>query len=247
VRHKGHSKWQNIKATKGANDLIKSKIASLYSYKVSVAIKSNGNETRVEYNKELERTIKAGLAAGVMRKTLENAVKRFKEMDQVETVIEITGPGNSKILVETLAKSAKHANNVFLGITKKKGGMMDPGRCRVMFDHRGQIIAKPPQSAGYSTDIAEEDAIEIGAEEADFDSESGLVEFLCGVYDFPDVMSAAEEKNFDVISAKVAYIPKQYVDITTARETEAFNKLIESLENCDNTTAVHHNVDEMAA
>ena len=64
--------------------------------------------------------------------------------------------------VETLAKSAKHANNVFLGITKKKGGMMDPGRCRVMFDHRGQIIAKPPQSAGYSTDIAEEDAIEIG-------------------------------------------------------------------------------------
>ena len=61
-----------------------------------------------------------------------------------------------------MAKSAKHANNVFLGITKKKGGMMDPGRCRVMFDHRGQIIAKPPQSEGYSTDIAEEDAIEIG-------------------------------------------------------------------------------------
>ena len=102
MRHKGHSKWQNIKATKGANDLIKSKIASLYSYKVSVAIKNNGNETRVEYNKELERTIKAGLAAGVMRKTLENAVKRFKEMDQVETVIEITGPGNSKILVRTI-------------------------------------------------------------------------------------------------------------------------------------------------
>ena len=86
----------------------------------------------------------------------------------------------------------------------------------------------------------------IGAEEADFDSESGLVEFLCGVHDFPDVMSAAEEKNFDVISAKVAYIPKQYVDITTARETEAFNTLIENLEKCDNTTAVHHNVDETA-
>ena len=84
---------------------MKSKIASLYSYKVSVAIKNNGNEARVEYNKELERTIKAGLAAGVMRKTLENAVKRFKEMDQVETVIEITGPGNSKILVRTLGVS----------------------------------------------------------------------------------------------------------------------------------------------
>ena len=64
--------------------------------------------------------------------------------------------------VETLAKSVKHANTVYMTITKKKGGMLDPGRCRVLFDHRGQIIAKPPQSAGYSTDIAEEDAIEIG-------------------------------------------------------------------------------------
>ena len=64
--------------------------------------------------------------------------------------------------VETLAKSVKHASTVYMTITKKKGGMLDPGRCRVLFDHRGQIIAKPPQSAGYSTDIAEEDAIEIG-------------------------------------------------------------------------------------
>lgn len=246
MRHKGHSKWDNIKATKGANDLIKSKTASFYSYKISVAIRSNGNETRVEYNKELERVIKSGLAAGVMRKTLENSIKRFKEMDQVEAVVEITGPGNSKILVEALAKSVKQADVIYRTITKKKGGMLDPGRCRIMFDHRGQIIAKPSQTAGYSTDTAEEDAIEIGAEEADFESESGLVEFLCGVHDFPDVKSAAEEKNFDVISAKVAYIPKQYVDITTARETEAFNTLIESLEKCDNTTAVHHNVDEMA-
>ena len=61
-----------------------------------------------------------------------------------------------------MAKSVKHASTVYMTITKKKGGMLDPGRCRVLFDHRGQIIAKPPQSAGYSTDIAEEDAIEIG-------------------------------------------------------------------------------------
>ena len=64
--------------------------------------------------------------------------------------------------VEALAKSVKHAGTIYNAITKKRGGMLDPGRCQVMFDHRGQIIAKPPQSAGYSTDTAEEDAIEIG-------------------------------------------------------------------------------------
>ena len=64
--------------------------------------------------------------------------------------------------VEALAKSVKQADVIYRTITKKKGGMLDPGRCRVMFDHRGQIIAKPSQTAGYSTDTAEEDAIEIG-------------------------------------------------------------------------------------
>ena len=90
---------------------------------------------------------------------------------------------------------------------------------------------------------AEEDAIELGAEEADFDAESGLVEFLSGVDDFPDVKSAIEENKFEVIFSKVGYIPSQTIELTTDREIEAFNGLIAGLEASEMATAVHHNVD----
>lgn len=244
VRHKGHSKWQNIKATKEANDAHKSKMSSKYAYMVSSAIRSNGGETRLEYNRELERVFKAGLSEGVMKATLERAIKRHGDMSDIgEHLLEIRGPGNSFILVEMLAKSLAGAKNEIGKITRKKGGMLDSGMAN-MFEHRGQIIAKPPAdvAASYSNDTAEEDAIEVGAEEAEFDSESGVVEFLCSRNDFSDVKTQIEEKKFEVVLAKIGYIPTQYMELTTDREIDAFTKLIEALEAEDKCTAVHHNV-----
>jgi len=245
VRHKGHSKWQNIKATKEGNDAIHAKKSSMYSNLVTRAIKTNGNETRPEYNRELERTIKAALAEGVTRVTIDRAIKRFKDMPElVDVLVEIRGPGNSYILAEMLAKTPKAASAEARRITNKKGGMLDSGML-ALFEHRGQIIAKPPPGVvnNYSTDKAEEDAIEFGAEEANFDPDSGIAEFLSGVEDFPDVKALIEENKFEVIMSKVGYIPTQTIELENDREIEAFTKVIEALQECEMTTAVHHNVD----
>ena len=100
VRHKGHSKWQNIKATKEANDGAKAKIASKYAFMVSNAIRNNGGETRLEYNRDLEKIFKSGLSEGVMKATLERAVKRHSDMSDIsQHMVEVRGPGNSFILV----------------------------------------------------------------------------------------------------------------------------------------------------
>ena len=104
VRHKGHSKWQNIKATKEANDSAKSKVSSKYSFIISSAITRNGGETRFEYNRELEKAFKAGLSEGVLKATLERAIKRYSDMSNIsQHLIEVRGPGNSFILVKTKA------------------------------------------------------------------------------------------------------------------------------------------------
>jgi len=245
VRHKGHSKWQNIKATKEANDGMYAKLTNMHVSFISKAIRDGGNETRPEYNRNLERAIKAALAEGVTKVTIDRAIKRHKDAPElVETLVEVRGPGNCFILVEMLVKNPRLAIPEVNRITKKKGGMVDSGMKNI-FERRGRIVAKPPPGAGdaYSTDKAEEDAIEFGAEEADFDAESGLVEFLSGVDDFPDVKSAIEENKFEVIFSKVEYIPSQTIELTTDREIEAFNGLIAGLEASEMATAVHHNVD----
>jgi len=245
VRHKGHSKWQNIKATKESNDAMHSKLTNIYVQRISRDIRQHGNEARPEYNRDLERTIKAALSEGVAKATIDRAIKRFKDAPELaEALVEIRGPGNSFILVEMLVKNPKNAPAEANRITKKKGGMVDSGMAS-MFERRGQIIAKPPPAAvaDYSTDKAEEDAIEFGAEEAEFNAESGLVEFLSGVSEFPDVKAQIEENKFEVIMSKVGYIPNQTMELNSDRELEAFTNLIEALEQLDVTSAVHHNVD----
>ena len=46
----------------------------------------------------------------MFQSTIENAIKRAKSTDAlVETVVEVRGPGNTFIIVETFAKNAKMA------------------------------------------------------------------------------------------------------------------------------------------
>ena len=55
LRCKGHSKWQNIKHTKEANDAVRGKLAATYSMKIGIAIRENGNEMDPERNKTLSK------------------------------------------------------------------------------------------------------------------------------------------------------------------------------------------------
>ena len=57
VRWKGHNKWGNIKATKGAKDEAFARLSSRYAMNISIAIKEHGNETNPERNKTLAKYV----------------------------------------------------------------------------------------------------------------------------------------------------------------------------------------------
>ena len=57
VRWKGHNKWGNIKATKGAKDLAFARLSSRYAMGISMAVKEHGNETNPERNKALAKYV----------------------------------------------------------------------------------------------------------------------------------------------------------------------------------------------
>ena len=57
VRWKGHNKWGNIKATKGAKDEAFARLSSRYSMDISIAIKQHGSETDPERNKALAKYV----------------------------------------------------------------------------------------------------------------------------------------------------------------------------------------------
>ena len=57
VRWKGHNKWGNIKATKGAKDEAFARLSSRYAMNISIAIRDHGNETDPERNKTLAKYV----------------------------------------------------------------------------------------------------------------------------------------------------------------------------------------------
>ncbi len=115
VRHKGHSKWQNIKHIKQANDLRMSKVTAKHVQKIQVAIRENGNQGDPRMNRQLERKIEEALADNVRKASIDNAIKRATSkdfVDQKEFLYELRGPGHCSILVEALAAKKPHIDSV---------------------------------------------------------------------------------------------------------------------------------------
>ena len=57
VRWKGHNKFSNIKATKGAKDVAFGRLSARYAMDISRAIKDNGSDTDPERNKALAKYV----------------------------------------------------------------------------------------------------------------------------------------------------------------------------------------------
>ena len=253
VRHAGHAKWQNIAATKSANDQQHAKVCCRYANMIVMAIKQNKNDSDPKYNSELARVIADAQSENVPKSTVENAIKRAKSVDvaMVASMSEIRGPGNTFIIVETFAKSRAMAELEIKNVMKKaKAGMLDKGLLN-LFERRGVILAKP-LNLDVNLDNAEEDAIECGAEEIqelDVPVDEGKVfEFLCDPMDFTVVKNKLEAKSpeggagYDIISASIQYIPSgQYIDLISQKEEEAFRKLVTMLEDNELVTGVYHN------
>ena len=67
IREKGHSKWQNIKATKESKDQEFGKLCMRYSAKIGVSIRENGNENNPDRNRTLAKLIQEAKAQGNTR------------------------------------------------------------------------------------------------------------------------------------------------------------------------------------
>lgn len=253
TRLAGHAKWQNIAKTKSAEDQKFARICSRHSNNIVLAIKHNNNETNPKHNSALAKAIADAQYEDVPKATIENAIKRSKNADAalVESIHEVRGPGNTFIIIQSLSKSKTIAYQSILGVLKRaKAGIIDQ-KLLNLFEKRGIIWAKACR--GLTLDMAEEDAIECGAEEieeADIsaDENNRVFQFLCNPIDVSVVKNNLSKKTFEgltsyeIMSADIEYLPtSEYIDLDSAKEEEAFKKLISLLNDNEFVTGVYHN------
>ena len=80
--------------------------------------------------------IKEAQAQGLLKTTIENAIKNSKLATDIEVVHEVRGPGRVALMVELMGKTEGQIKTTLNSILKKNGGMTEKGIAN-MFEKKG--------------------------------------------------------------------------------------------------------------
>ena len=180
--------------------------------------------------------VKEALASGVMRTTVDNAIKNSQQSTDMEAMFEVRGPGRAGILVEMMGKNKGQCQTTLNTILRKNGGTNDNSNIANMFEKKGVIVINKEK---ISFEQLENDAIEFGVEDVEeFDE---VVTLTCDPNDFSEVLSQLKEK-YQIEHSKIEQIPNVYVELSK-RDKGYLKLLLKALEDNPSVLAVYHNAD----
>jgi len=236
----GHSKWKQIKRSKGVADVKRGQVFTRLGREVSVAARAGGPDP--EANPRLRLAIDRARAENMPKENIDRAIKKATgeggEGIIEEVVYEGYGPGGIAVLVQAMTdnrnRTASEVRNAF---AKAGGSLGEAGSVAWQFETRGVI----------SIDANERDAddlalmaIDSGAEDVQVDD--GSVD----IYTAPETLEAVRRALIDagvaVGSAEVSQVPKNTVEVDAKHAGQAL-RLLDNLDDLDDVQRVASNAD----
>ena len=235
----GHSKWHNIQHRKGAQDAKRGKVFTKLIKEIVVAAKMGGGV--IENNPSLRVIIDKALAANMKRDTIDNAVKRGAgdlDGDNYEEVrYEGYGLGGTAIMVDCLTDNRNRTvSDVRHAFSKHGGNLGTDGSVSYMFSKQGFI-----SFASGDEDAIMEVAIEFGADDV-ITNDDGSIDVMTAPDDFFSVKDALIANNLNPEHSQITMEPTNRIELNL-EDAEKFMKLIDRLEDLDDTQDVYHNAD----
>jgi YebC/PmpR family DNA-binding regulatory protein len=236
----GHSKWAGIKHKKAIVDARRGKLFTKLARAITVAAKEGGGD--IDGNPALGLAVQKAKDASMPKDNIERAIAKGTgagaDTESYEAVMyEGYGPGGVAILVEALTDNRNRTGSEIRHAFNKHGGNLgEPGSVAYLFDKKGVAIVD-------ATKYSEDDlmpALDAGAE--DIVEDDDVFEILCDPSDLTAMRSALVEAGIEVTEAQVMYRPKTLVPLDEDGATKLM-KLIDTLEDLDDTDSVHANFD----
>ena len=236
----GHSKWANIKHRKGRQDAKRGKIFSRLIRELTVASKLGGPAP--EDNPRLRTAVDKALAANMPKVTIERAIKRGAGSSEGENLEETTyegyGPGGVAVIVESMTdNNNRTVAEVRHAFTKAGGNLGTDGSVSYLFIKKGLIQISNNSDYEQVMEIA----IEAGAEDIEENLDNSLT-ISTLPENFEAVRQELKEGEIEIIESEISLIPE--TSVSTDLETSLkIYKLLETLEDLDDTQNVHSNAD----
>ena len=236
----GHSKWATIKHKKGALDAKRGKIFTRLIKEITIAAKLGGGDP--DGNPRLRGAIAAAKAENMPNENIKRAIQRgtgeLEGVSYEEITYEGYGPGGVAIIVDVLTDNKNRAVSEIRHAFSKNGGNLGAeGAVAWMFSTKGVITV--PKSAA-SEDKLTEIVLDAGAEDLSDQGESW--EILTDPKDFEAVTNAIKAAGIATETAEVTKIASTYTKLE-GTQANAMIRLLETLEDLDDTQNVYSNFD----
>ena len=247
----GHSKWANIKRTKGAADTKRASLFTKLAKSITVAAKEKGGEP--DSNFSLRLAMEKAKAANVPKEKIERAIKRGTGEIKGETIEELTyegfGPGGTTLIIKCLSDNKNRTASQIKHILTSYGGSLgSPNSVMWQFEQKGVIRIDKEKLAGLSwpkpgknLNDLELQIIDLGAQDIDKEEDAWVI--YTKIEELPKVSNKLKETGLEIDYAEIEYVPKEKISL--AKELiEKNQKLFEALDDDEDVDNYYTNLKE---
>jgi YebC/PmpR family DNA-binding regulatory protein len=236
----GHSKWANIQHRKGRQDEKRGKIWTRIIREITVAARQGGPDIKDNPRLRLavDKAKAANMPADRIKYNIDKASGNIDGLTYEEIRYEGYGIGGAAIMIDTKTDNrVRTVAEVRHAFSKYGGNMGTDGSVAFQFKHCGQLLFAP----GTSEDKVMEVALDAGAEDV-ITGDDGAIEVLTSPADYEVVKAALEAAGLVPELAEVTMRPENTIELA-GEDAERMQKLLDVLEDLDDTQAVYHNAE----
>jgi len=236
----GHSKWATIKHKKGAADAKRGKIFTRLIKEITIAAKQGGGDP--DGNPRLRTAILAAKAENMPADNIKRAIQRgtgeLEGLAYEEIMYEGYGPGGVAIMVQVLTDNKNRAvSEIRHAFSKNNGNLGESGSVGYLFSKKGLIIVS--KSAADEEKLTE---IVLDAGADDLSDEGDTWEVITDPKEYDKVLEAIKAAGITPEHSEVTMIASTYQKLE-GTQASAMMRLLETLEDLDDTQNVYSNFD----
>jgi YebC/PmpR family DNA-binding regulatory protein len=236
----GHSKWAQIKRSKGVADVKRGAVFTKLAREITLA--SRAGLPDPDLNFRLRLAVQHARENNMPAENIERAIKRASGAHEGAAIEEIYyegyGPGGVALLIQSATDNRNRTVAEIRSTLSRAGGSLgEAGSVSWQFENRGVITCAPD---GMDPDELSLMAIDAGADDAKVDVEEVIVYTEPGKLE--DVKKALEGQKVQISEAEVSMVSTTDIALDE-KDAIALMKLVDRLEDLDDVQHVYNNAE----
>jgi len=241
----GHSKWHNIKHTKGKKDKQRSKLFGKLSSQISNAVKKGGADP--DKNNDLQFAIEKAKENNMPKDTIQRAIKRgtgeLGGKKSMQVIYEGFGPGDVGIVIETVTDNKNRTVANLRKIFSKHGGNLgEKNSVLWKFEQKGyfEILKQELKNKNIDQDDFELSIIDAGVQ--DIKENKDTIEIYTNPKSFNNIKEEIEKQGLKISDRDLGWFAKTPKKINE-KEEEKLISFMEELEDQDEVDEIYTNLE----